>query len=71
MHGGLHEQQQTCYMHTYLHTRTGRMEATVETLSHVHFFAILNLNHCGIESLQAFLCAHLCVCMWERGPISI
>lgn len=26
---------------------------------------ILTLNHCGIESLQGFLCIHLCVCMCE------
>ena len=39
----------------------------METLSHEHSFAILNLNHCGIESLQGFLCVHLRVCMCERG----
>lgn len=30
-------------------------------------FAILNLNHCGIESLQGFLCIHLYVWKFERG----
>lgn len=39
----------------------------METLSHERSFAILNLNHCGIESLQGFLCVHLRVCMCERG----
>lgn len=42
------------------------MGATVETVSHERSFAILNLNHCGIESLQGFLCVHLRVCMCER-----
>lgn len=28
---------------------------------------ILNLNHCGIESVQSFLCSHLCICICECG----
>lgn len=70
----LYEQQHShkhTYKHTHLHTHTqsctGRVGSAMETLSHEHSFAILNLNHCGVESLQGFLCVHLRVCMCERG----
>lgn len=77
----LYEQQQTYYTqhkHAYKHTPAhtlahtckvalGEWEAQWKLWVMSTPFAILNLNHCGIESLQGFLCVHLRVCICKRG----